>query len=357
MGMGNYGKSNHGETEKKHVVPVLDKDLILSWRVANSCGVFVVSLTTGLVVLASYKMGVSDSWSIALWLIFLVFFYSELFRARMDVRRTVRPVFERGSWLYKWATYAHPEERSSNKGEASSEQDIYYKPGLKEWVEGFISLFFAAAISAVFMIMLAFLSQVHGFWPFSIVMFVAAVLVYRSSSSSFPGRIERSNLEVHSAGRIASLLVATLSASLLISGVLSAKDTFDLLGAEVNFSNFISEHAYKKSIDAEINKEGEVENALTRPLINIYIAMDSFKLAVVHEVHGTFKESFGQKSDLFYVFYALVFIMNYLAILPLSLGLVLTSRGLSRFYFKRVRPFGEVGKFLSLWSSKVINRR
>lgn len=69
-------------------------------------------------------------------------------------------------------------------------------------------------------------------------------------------------------------------------------------------------------------------NKYSRMLLNAYLLVDSFKLALVNQFISIFSPD-TNKVDQFYPIYFLTFIFSLLKLLPLSVGFVFIAKGLS----------------------------
>lgn len=218
----------------------------------------------------------------------------------------------------------------ANNFEHTSEvRAILLKPGLLAKSIAFvISTFFAAS----FLIILKGIILKHGFIPICIISFLIAVFSYK-----FLAKSEEQNLEQQSENSILDknltkttafyahfafkIIIAVVLVNFFFAAILTGYDTAYFISADVTLANF-DEYVVENSI---VFRE---HNKYSRMLLNAYLLVDSFKLALVNQFISIFSPD-TNKVDQFYPIYFLTFIFSLLKLLPLSVGFVFIAKGLS----------------------------
>ncbi|WP_232209235.1 hypothetical protein ACN2MM_08435 [Alkalilimnicola ehrlichii MLHE-1] len=132
------------------------------------------------------------------------------------------------------------------------------------------------------------------------------------------------------AGRnVLGLILAIVVINVVLAGVLSAKDLHSFFVSNVGY-DYNSDLGQIDFIEyAENNQVPSLGgNEISRPLINMYLILDAFKLASANEFLDIWGFSDEDRLDGFYAFYALVFLFNLLKMMPLSIAMVLLQRGM-----------------------------
>lgn len=244
----------------------------------------------------TWLFGVNDWIGALIFCFFFVVIFYSVYTLRMTIRNSVRVYFKEGSLLYHFF-----EKKDSLP-------------------QKFISLIVAGMLAAGFSIFIAILSSLHGVF-FLLLMVLMAFITLRLIGAKF-GNFEEKNINdyVRSDTNIAGFLITIIFVNFILALVFSAKDLFMFMGDVVRFRNFVF-HAENISVSQSIT------NQYSRILINTYLVVDSFKLAVVNEVMSAFGMDLDNKMKNFYIFYILVFVLNLAKLLPFSLAFVLFAQG------------------------------
>lgn len=126
---------------------------------------------------------------------------------------------------------------------------------------------------------------------------------------------------------LVSIFLVAMILNVLLSLTFSMRDTTEVLFNQITFDNF-DIHAAEDSI-----KKNNY-NGYSRVLINIFIVLDYFKLAVSDVLVEAYAPDVEHKMDVFYFFYCVIFVLNLMKFYAFSLGVVLFHKGAESFYEK-----------------------
>lgn len=223
---------------------------------------------------------------------------------------------------------------ASHFHENSHIQDFLLKPGLIKIVIAFIASF---ALAAYLAISIRALTISHGGWaPFVILALITLIfsfilkedytLVIKSERSLLknPRTADESrNAKEHLSKAIKDnsrifikVMVAAFIINFTLSILLSAKNTLDFVTNDVNLENWIAA-ASEKTISETI------DNKYSKLMINYAILIDYAKIGTLNTVIDNKAGLADEKASHFWVFFPLVFIINFLKLIPFSIAYVI----------------------------------
>lgn len=191
-----------------------------------------------------------------------------------------------------------------------------------------ISLFISLILSFFLILILKGISINHG----NVILFIIIALISFSifnfiTTNNISNESVNKNLQediVNHGNDFVRLFIGATILTVILSLLLSAKDTytFSTVG-ELKINNFID-----KASDSQIIKNGY--NDISRKLMNFYIIMDNFKMAIAnHFIEVFFSQE--QRSNFFYIFYFCIFILNVMKLYAFSFSFLLLQKGLLGF--------------------------
>lgn len=167
----------------------------------------------------------------------------------------------------------------------------------------------------------------------------------------------RSNLDLDSLNEsidnkfdLLRLVTYAMLTSLAFALIFSAKDLYDFfrIGQEITISNFVG-FAEEKAVD----RTGV--NPISRALINLYIVVDTFKVALIVSFIKSFGMDVGYGSGgSFYLFYFFSVLVNYLKSLPFSFAVVFFVAGYVRHFYVFSAGFYNKAVSLASWSKVTV---
>lgn len=203
-----------------------------------------------------------------------------------------------------------------------------------------ISLFISLILSFFLILILKGISINHG----DIVLFIIITTISFSIFNFVTGnnvlnQTANNNLQedvVNHGNDFVRLFIGATILTIVLSLLLSAKDTYTFTTVgELKIDNFID-----KASDNQIIKNGY--NDISRKLMNFYIIMDNFKMAIAnHFIEVFFSQE--QRSNFFYIFYICIFILNMMKLYAFSFAFSLLQKGLLGFT-EKILPY--TNKFL-----------
>lgn len=196
--------------------------------------------------------------------------------------------------------------------------------------------FSASLISSIIMVLiLKGITFNHGYWGLFFVIGIISFTIFsfitdENASSAVVADNLQEDVSSH-ANNMLQIIFTAIALNFALSFILSAHDTMSLLSSHIsiaNFENIALEHAVDKL-------EG---NHYTRLMINLYLLLDAFKLALTTQIIDILVPNMDERLDWFYVFYIVVFILNMMKLFFFSFAFVLLQRGMIP-YVKMLRNF------------------
>lgn len=214
---------------------------------------------------------------------------------------------------------------------------VLRKPGIFAFILSSIAAFILAASFLAFM---KGLILQHGFFVISIMLFVSAIIIYKFLSENLESKdagiddnpsLEKERLETiihrnvvtgtsHYANFAFRLVVIGVVLNIVFALLFTAFDTAYFIGADVTLANF-DQHVLQKAIGFSEH------NTYSRALLNAYLLMDSFKLAIVNSLLDMFMTT-TEKLDNFYFFYFFTLLLNIIKLIPFSVSFVFLLKGI-----------------------------
>lgn len=264
-----------------------------------------VGLVLGLLYLQALFFCVNDMISIVLVLISTVIIYRVVFILQEGNKRALRVNTKEGGFLHAFL---------------SREKSLFVR---------ILSFFVSLSFATILTVILKGIVLNHGVITFFIITFFISMAIFSFVNK---GSIEQNNnqeglitenlapdISKHANNLLFILLIAVILNTSL-SLLFSAHDTFVFLNNDVNFSNFdvvATERAIEKTLT----------NAYSRPLMNLYIILDTFKMAVANQFIEMFIDNVD-KEKYFYLFFTVVFFLNMVKLFAFSISFVLLQKGL-----------------------------
>lgn len=120
------------------------------------------------------------------------------------------------------------------------------------------------------------------------------------------------------------LFIGATILTLVLSLLLSVEDTYKFITTpEVKIDNFIDKASNDQIIKTDFNDK-------SRKLMNFYIIMDNFKMAIANHFIEIFF-SLEERKNSFYIFYFCIFILNIMKLYTFSFSFLLLQKGLLGF--------------------------
>jgi len=254
---------------------------------------------TAIVGLNAYVFGTNDKVSLLLLAVSLFLLYPVILVGQMTIRNAAKTNFTPESGIYQWLN----------------------KP--KTLWQQIFSLILAAILSISFLIVAKGIVIEHGLIASLLIVFLvtsaASALITSTKAKDAQDRTVSHEVTRHHPADLSflGLFLAVFFVNLALALVLSAAETHKFLGSDVGFLNFV-QYASDRSIPKLDTNE------FSRILINVYVIMDAFKLAVVNELLSAFHVD----KQNYFVFYPLLFVLNLLKLFAFSLPLVFAQRSL-----------------------------
>lgn len=271
--------------------------------------------------LSAYFFGSNDYISLILLVLSIVFLYPVILLGQMTIRNAAKTCFNEESGIYRFLS----KKRTG--------------------FQMLLSLVLAIFLSISFLVIAKGLVLDHGFVPSVLIIlfvtWVAGRLVTNKGlndleSYHFDKRVttayndrknddsqgKRASLDPMLYGSsFLSLFAAIFAINLVLALILSARELVVFLSADIDIDSFIL-YAEERSIPSLW------ANDYSRIFINIYLIMDSFKLAAANGILMAFDLRKDVGHGFFYGFYALVVFFNLLKLFAFSLPLVFLQRSL-----------------------------
>lgn len=233
---------------------------------------------------------------------------------------------------------------------------VLRKPGLIAYTLSSIAAFILAI---TFLSFAKGLIIKQGFFPVLIILFVLSFLLYgflvdNGKSLKTHESLEKSINEhvvkdtAYFANFSFKIVIISIAINLIFALAFSAFDTANFIFSNVTLADF-DEHTVKQSL-AYSNY-----NTYSRALINGYLLMDNFKLALVNQLLDVFYTTENRMNS-FYLFYFLTLLLNIVKMIPFSIGFVFIIKGVgirSGFYQMHVE---RLSKMLTGYSRKFFER-
>lgn len=202
------------------------------------------------------------------------------------------------------------------------------KPGILAIILSSLAAFFLAVS---FLSFAKGLIIKHGFIALTLILFLISVFLYNVFSDSHESNANEdksveNTIKKHLARDTSyfanfafKILIISIAINLIFALLFSAFDTANFISSNVLLANF-DEHAVKQGIAFSEH------NSFSRALINAYLLMDSFKLALVNQLLDVFYKT-EDKMGSFYLFYFLIFLLNIIKLIPFSVGFIFLLKG------------------------------
>jgi len=262
-----------------------------------------VAIITMLVFMLAQSLvfGSSDILSLLMVIIASAIIFNTTLKLQIGNKKALRANAKKNSWLYLLL---------------SDEKSIVIK---------LFSLASSLIIAILLVMTLKGIVLNHGVISLFILIGIVSFTIFsflneNDAKSSFVDDNIQTDIARHANDLMHVVIVAVLL-NLVLSMLLSAHDTISLLNNDITFNNF-DQHAY----DDRIEKNGN--NHYTRIMINIFIVLDYLKLAVTTTVIDIFMPGKQDKEDLFYIFYIVVLLLNFMKLFAFSLSFVLMQKGM-----------------------------
>lgn len=244
-----------------------------------------------------------DLISLFLILITTVIMYSVVLELQVGNKKALRVNSKKGSFIYNVL---------------SNDKTIWTK--LMSFV---VSFFFAF----ILVVILKGIVLNHGIISFLVIITLTSLIIFTFLNNESGSETVKANLAddlANHANNFLYLFVVAISLNVILSLLMSAHDLFSFLNSNVNFQNFD-----QKAASEQVEKTGY--NDFTRPIMNLYILLDFFKIAIANQfMASVLNISTEQKVYYFYVFYLFVFILNMFKLFAFSLSFVLLQKGLEK---------------------------
>lgn len=252
-------------------------------------------------LLQSIVFGNSDTLSLFLILTSTVIMFNATLKLQIGNKKALRANAKENSYLYNFL---------------GNEKSIFLI---------LISFIVSLIFSVLLILILKGIIINHGIWTFFILIGAISFTIFtflnkeNSESSSINNNLQ-SDIAKH-ANELMYVIIVALSLNFVLSLLLSAHDTMSLLNSDLTFENF-DQYAVKEAIDKNNS------NFYTRIMINLYIALDYFKLAVTTKIIDILIPGMQDRENWFYLFYLVVFILNMMKLFAFSLAFVLMQKGM-----------------------------
>lgn len=192
-----------------------------------------------------------------------------------------------------------------------------------------LSFFMSLCFATILTVILKGIVLNHGVVAFFIITFFISMVIFSfvnqgsiSLNNNQKGLITDSlapDIASH-ANNLVLILFIAMGLNICLSLLFSAHDTFVFLNNDVNFSNF---HvvASGRAIEETLT------NTNSRRIMNLYIVLDTFKMAVANQFIEMFIDNVD-KEKYFYLFFTVVFFFNMVKLFAFSFSFVLLQKGL-----------------------------
>ncbi|MDV6319138.1 hypothetical protein [Chromohalobacter sp. HP20-39] len=282
-------------------------DAPLSVTLRNATHLLFITASMGILTACHMLFfGISDMTALFLFIITSYLIFRSVLDLRMGSRKALRVYLKKESFFTAYLS-----------------QD-------KPWGQIALSIITAAFLSLAFIVVLKGMSLSYGFWSMLIIVGIAALFVRAINIGTIKETVGNNATDSvsHHAISMISTIVTAFWLNLLLSMILSAHDLFTFLSSEIDFSSFVT-YAETRSIDETI------DNEVSRFFVNLYVIINSFKVAMANEITTALDVSYQEKSQYFYVFYFSTLVMNMVKLFGFSLTLVFIQKTVE----ERIAPF------------------
>lgn len=259
-----------------------------------------------LIFFQAYFLGTSDLASLILLMLSTVIIFRTLLKLQTGNKRAIRANSKEGSFLYRFL----------------SEEKTFFLISIS---------FIASLISSIIMVLiLKGITFNHGYWGLFIIMGLISLTVFSFlSNDKTTSSTVNNNLQDDVGKHANNMLQIILTAIILnfsLSFILSAHDTMSLLNSHITLNDF-EDFALKNSVE----RSDILNNYYSRLMINLYLLLDAFKLALTTQIIDILIPSMEERLDWFYLFYGVVFVLNMMKLFLFSFAFVLLQKGLESF--------------------------
>jgi len=171
----------------------------------------------------------------------------------------------------------------------------------------------------------------HGYWTLFILITIISFTIFKFlNKETTANELVNENIQADMAKHANEMLYIFLVAMILnavLSLLLSAHDTMVILNNKVTFENF-DEFAAENQVFKNCDAGGDCSNEYTRKMINLYIILDYFKLAVTNTIMMVFVPTLEQRNEYYFPFYMIIFVLNMMKLFAFSMSFVLMQKGM-----------------------------
>lgn len=272
----------------------------------------------------SIVFGVSDILSLILIMVSTAIIFNSTLKLQVGNKKALRANAKKNSFLYNLL---------------SNEKSLITKV---------VSLVVSLVFSVLLILILKGIIINHGVWALFIIIGGVSFTIFSIlNKEKIENDSVNNNLQhdvAEHANEFMYVVLVALSLNIVLSLLLSAHDTMSLLNSDINFSNFD-----QYSVNDSIEKNGS--NYYTRIMINLYIVLDYFKLAVTTKIIDIMIPGMQDRVSWFYLFYVVVFILNMMKLFAFSLAFVLMQKSMETgmrkmqiFLNKKIQKYKEKNK-------------
>jgi len=249
----------------------------------------------------AYMFGLNDMGSLALMLISVIVIFNTILKLQLGNRRAIRAKAKKDSWLYRFL---------------SKESSLWMK---------IVSLFSSIIFAVILTVVLKGIIISHGYVALFLIIISVSFVIFgflredNTTSSTVSDNLQ-SDIANH-ANNVLHIFIVAVLLNVILALLLSAHDTMFLLNSDITFLNFdnIAVHSAVEKTDS---------NHFTRLMINLYLLLDTFKLAVTTKIIDVMIPGMNDRVDLFYLFYGTIFLLNMMKLFGFSIAFVLFQKGL-----------------------------